>query len=89
MDNFVKVAYVRKQKQTRSHHCHWPGCGAQVPPALWGCKPHWFKLPAYLRKRIWDTYQPGQEVTMTPSAAYLAVAEEVQEWIRKNHGVVK
>lgn len=76
-----KVQYVLGQKQTRTHHCHWPGCKQQVPPALWGCKPHWYALPVALRNRIWDTYRPGQEVNGTPSKAYLTVAREVQEWI--------
>lgn len=77
-----KAAYVRSQGQTRDHHCHWPGCGKNVPPAMWGCKAHWFALPKHLRDRIWATYVPGQEVTLTPSREYLAVADEVQAWIR-------
>ncbi len=76
-----KAAYVRGEKQNRNHECHWPGCGKQVPPAMWGCKAHWFMLPRALRNKVWATYQPGQEKTMTPSAAYLAVAKEVQTWI--------
>lgn len=76
-----KRDYVRRQPQTRKHECHWPGCAQQVPPAMWGCKKHWFTLPKALRDRIWATYVPGQEVSMTPSAAYLAVAIEVQTWI--------
>lgn len=79
-----KADYVRTQKQTRSHECHWPGCGAQVPPAMWGCKKHWFSLPANLRGLIWRTYRPGQEITMDPSDAYLAAAKEVQHWIAQN-----
>jgi hypothetical protein len=81
-----KAAYVRSQGQTRNHHCHWPGCDKQVPPAMWGCEPHWFKLPKALRDRIWRTYAPGQEVDLTPSAEYLKVADDVQRWIRE-HGV--
>lgn len=79
-----KRRYVRSQGQTRNHHCHWPGCEKQVPPAMWGCKPHWFKLPKALRDRIWRTYAPGQEVDMTPSAEYLQVADDVQRWIRES-----
>lgn len=79
-----KADYVRAQPQTRKHECHWPGCTRQVPPAMWGCKTHWFRLPARLRAAIWRTYQPGQEVTMTPSAEYLRVADEVQRWCREN-----
>lgn len=76
-----KADYVRAQGQTRKHHCHWPGCDKQVPPAMWGCKGHWFTLPAGLRARVWATYRPGQEVNGTPSAAYIEVAKAVQAWI--------
>lgn len=82
MSDQEKVGYVRRQRQTRGHTCHWPGCERQVPPAMWGCKPHWFKIPKRLRDRIWDAYEIGQEVDMTPSGEYLSVAIEVQEWIR-------
>lgn len=80
-----KVAYVKGQGQTRDHHCHWPGCDKQVPPAMWGCYRHWMMLPKALRDKVWAAYRPGQEVTMTPSREYLAVAWEVQQWIRENH----
>lgn len=63
------------------HTCHWPGCDKPVPPAMWGCKAHWFTLPKTLRDRIWATYRRGQEVTKTPSPAYMKVALDVQEWI--------
>lgn len=79
-----KADYVKRAGQTRNHHCHWPGCDKQVPPAMWGCKAHWFKLPRALRTKIWATYQPGQEIDMTPSAEYVAVAHEVQAWIAAN-----
>lgn len=79
-----KVAYVKAQTQTRDHHCHWPGCDKQVPPAMWGCRQHWYTLPQDLRNRIWMTYRPGQERDWTPSAEYLAVAKAVQQWIREN-----
>lgn len=76
-----KAAYVTRQRQTRSHGCHWTGCTRQCPPAMWGCKEHWFKLPKPLRDAVWRAYVPGQEVTGTPSVKYLAVAQIVQEWI--------
>jgi hypothetical protein len=65
-----------------SHTCHWPGCTQKVPPRMWGCKPHWYQLPPMLRVKIWRTYRPGQEVTKTPSPAYIAAAQEVQRWLR-------
>lgn len=48
---------------------------------MWGCKVHWFRLPHDLRNRIWATYRPGQEITKTPSVAYLDAAKAVQKWI--------
>lgn len=84
MSHAAKVAYVRRARQTRNHTCHWPGCTQQVPPAMWGCKRHWFELPKGLRDRIWETYHPGQEETLTPSEAYLQAAEAVQRWIAEN-----
>ena len=79
-----KVNHVRGATQTRGHTCHWPGCKKQVPPALWGCKTHWYMLPQYLRNKIWKHYQIGQEETLQVSQGYLDVAIEVQEWIEKN-----
>lgn len=76
-----KVAHVRAAGQSRGHHCHWPGCERQVPPAMWGCRPHWYRLPPPLRARIWQTYRAGQEDDGRPSRDYLAAARAVQEWI--------
>lgn len=81
-----KADYVRSEsrKGAGDHHCHWPNCDKPVPPAMWGCKQHWFKLPLSLRSKIWRTYRPGQEITKTPSPEYIAVAREVQDWITEN-----
>lgn len=81
-DITAKVDYVLSQPQTREHHCHWPGCDKQVPPAMWGCKRHWFMLPQDIRTRIWKTYRPGQEKNMTPSQSYVEAANEAQNWIK-------
>lgn len=85
--NDTKREYVSKQVQSRKHACHWPGCEQQVPPAMWGCKAHWFRLPKALRDRIWATYEPGQEKIMDggdvmPTRAYIDAADAVEEWIR-------
>lgn len=82
-----KRAWVRSQGQTRRHECHgrMPGCAGQCPPACWGCKSCWYKLPKYLRDKIWAAYKPGQEVNLTPSREYLLVAEEVQQWIEEHY----
>lgn len=79
-----KAKYVLRARQTRNHHCHWPGCKKQVPPAMWGCREHWFKLPKKIRNEIWRTYKPGQEKTMNPSIEYLRAAGAAQQWIKEN-----
>lgn len=79
-----KVAHVKRARPARNHLCHWPGCSRHVPPAMWGCKDHWYRLPDKLRRRVWKSYRPGQENDQQPSADYLAVAREVQDWIREN-----
>jgi len=66
------------------HTCHWPGCTQEVPPKLWGCRPHWFKLPKHLRDLIWATYRPGQETDWNVSQAYLDAANKVQQWCLDN-----
>ena len=76
-----KYDHVKTAQQTRSHSCHWPGCEKQVPPAMWGCRPHWFKLPMRIRNRIWAAYRAGQEDNMDVSQAYVTAAQEAQDWI--------
>ncbi len=64
------------------HRCHWPGCPIEVPPAMWGCKPHWFRLPKGVRNQIWATYRPGQEVDKDPSREYLAAARQAEDFAK-------
>lgn len=88
----LKADYVRAEiatGKTGGHHCHWPGCTRKCAPAAWGCREHWYKLPPALRRRIWQTFRPGQEQSKTPSREYVLVAREVQEWIKQNHGPLK
>ncbi len=44
-----------------SHHCHARGCIKPVPRAMLMCHKHWYMVPLELRRRVWATYQPGQE----------------------------
>lgn len=81
-----KAAHVRRSKQSRPHTCHWTGCDRQVPPGCWGCKTHWFKLPAEIRGEIWDAYTVGQEDDHAKvSKAYLAAARRAEAWIAANY----
>jgi hypothetical protein len=79
----TKADYVLRQPQTRPHECHWPGCGRTVPPAMWGCREHWFPLPKPIRDAIWRAYRPGQEEDGGVSAAYVEAAKAAREWIEE------
>lgn len=65
------------------HRCHWPGCGQKVKPSLWGCRPHWMRLPKVIRHGIAATYRRGQELDKNPSRAYLKAAQLAQFWIQQ------
>jgi len=85
-----KVEHVReaiREGQHDGHTCHWPGCEAKVPPAAWGCRRHWYKLPIGIRNKIWAAYRTGQEDSKTPSARYIAATREAQDWIRESANV--
>ena len=64
------------------HTCHWPTCTTPVPPRLWGCREHWFKLPKDIRDAIWNAYEVGQEVRKDPSAAYLEAVFRAEKWAK-------
>ena len=68
------------------HTCHAHGCNAEVPPKMFMCKPHWFRLRKPLQKAIWAEYRPGQERDKNPSDRYLAVQQlAVAEMAYKDH----
>lgn len=81
---FGKAAYVVRQPGNGKHTCHWPGCSVICPPAMWGCKSHWQKIPAPLQRAIWASYVPGQEISKTPSRAYVKAARAIEDWIAEN-----
>ncbi len=81
----AKFAHVRAAGQNRDHHCHWPGCDKQVPPAKWGCLKHWKMLPGNIQRAIWRSYRIGQEADGRPSTFYLAAARAARDWILANH----
>jgi hypothetical protein len=58
------------------HTCHHPTCDVAVPPKMLACRTHWFSLPKPLRDGIWAAYRPGQEISKTPSVAYLEAFQD-------------
>jgi hypothetical protein len=55
--------------------CAWPRCPRRVRAGYLMCAPHWYRLPAGLRARIWATYRPGQTAA-TASPEYLDALSE-------------
>lgn len=72
--------YLSEEARRTAHTCHWPGCKTAVAERLWGCSKHWAMLPPQFQKAIWFFYRRGQEVTKTPSAGYLLIANAVNLW---------
>ncbi len=66
-----------------THHCHATGCTAAVPPKMFMCRRHWFRLPKPYRDAIWDAYVPGQEVRKDPTPEYLAAAQTAIQFIER------
>jgi hypothetical protein len=44
------------------------------------CRQHWFALPPEIRKLIWRTYRPGQEVDKRPSREYLDAFKQAEDF---------
>ncbi len=64
------------------HQCPWPGCPKHVTARLWGCRAHWFALPAPIRNRIFAARYPWSiEIEDTPSREYVAALKDAEHWI--------
>lgn len=69
-----------------AHTCHATACPARVPPVMFMCKPHWFKLPRAFRDRIWATYRAGQCDDMNPSREYCLAAKAAVTYLAQSEG---
>ena len=65
------------------HTCHATGCDRAVPPKMFMCRPHWYRLTKAHRDAIWATYVPGQESRKDPTAAYLAAAQDAIRYLEE------
>lgn len=64
-----------------THTCHANNCETKVPPAMFMCRKHWFKLTTALRHELLDAYEPGQENRMDPSDEYIEVAQRCVAYV--------
>ncbi len=58
--------------------CFWPGCEADVPPKMHGCRKHWSALPERLRKKV--LLARLHEAADEPGDQYHEAVREVWEW---------
>jgi len=66
------------------HTCHHPKCNIPVPPKMLACRKHWYVLPQALRKQVWATYRPGQEIDKQPSHEYMDTIAQVQAYWKRS-----
>lgn len=71
---------------TRAHGCHAVNCGTPVPPRMHMCRRHWAMVPRVVQRRLWATYRPRQEQTMTPSPDYLRAAAQCVRLVAEAEG---
>lgn len=69
-----------------AHHCHATDCKTVVPPEMFMCKKHWFKLPKRLRDRVWAAYRNGQCDDWQISHEYANAAREAVRYIAEMEG---
>lgn len=68
------------------HLCHAVGCNIRVPANRLMCAPHWFMVPADMRRRVWQTYRFEQEIDGKPSKAYRDAAREAINAVARQEG---
>jgi hypothetical protein len=65
------------------HTCHATGCQTEVPPKLFMCRKHWFRLPKEMRDLVWENYVPGQEIRKDPTPEYLNIVQRCIRFIER------
>lgn len=60
--------------------CNWSSCNQKIEDKMWGCKYHWFKLPAFLRNKI---------LAVSNIEEYIIINDEVQKWIKEHYPETK
>lgn len=69
-----------------AHTCHATGCKNHVPPEMFMCRYHWFRLRNYHRAAIWSTYRPGQCDDWNISQEYSNAAKAAITYLAKLEG---
>ena len=70
-----------------AHTCHATGCEVVVPPEMFSCKRHWYRLPKGMRDHIWGNYRPGQCDDWQISHEYAEAARAAVTYLARLDGV--
>lgn len=68
------------------HFCHAVDCNERIPHKFLMCGPHWYMVPAVLRRQIWRAYTPGQEENGTPSQEWIDSARQAINFVARKEG---
>jgi hypothetical protein len=77
--NCGRAAITTRGHDGSLHLCNWPACRRPVPYDMWGCRTHWFTLPAEIREAILAGWRFGRG-RLSPE--WRAAHEKALEWIR-------
>lgn len=70
-----------------SHKCHVNNCTTPVAPRLLMCRKHWEIVPADLKARVLNTFNPQQcSGRVRPSTEWLKAAREALNYVAKATG---
>ena len=64
------------------------GCKTPVPPKMFMCRSHWFRLPKPMRDAVWSVYRPGQEIDKDPSPEYINVTTRAIRFLGVKEGLI-
>jgi hypothetical protein len=68
------------------HLCHAIDCNERVRPDRLMCARHWYSVPADLKREVWRTYRPGQEIDKDPDQPYIEAAKNAINWVARKEG---
>lgn len=73
-------------KEKVKHTCHAFDCNVSVPPEMFMCRSHWFKVSPATRKAIWRHYRAGQCDDKRPSIEWLEAARQAMVEVCEKEG---
>lgn len=67
----------------RKHYCQAIGCKIAVRVSRLMCKRHWFMVPHYMRRKVWQTWDNGKGIL---TGEYYEAAQDAIKYVAKQEG---